>query len=102
MTPKYTPAPWQAGKYSSIVGVPITAQPDKTKNTMVIVGTQQARSKEEAIANANLIAAAPELLEALEAVNKEIYATMGSTLTEDRYFKLRELCCDAIAKAKGE
>ena len=52
-------------------------------------------------ANARLIAAAPELLEALEKINKKIYAKGAPLGTED-YFAIREICCTAIAKARGQ
>lgn len=45
----HTPTPWEAGYYSSIVGLPIMAQPDKTKNSVVVVGVRG----ERAIAEAN-------------------------------------------------
>ena len=61
-TASHTPGPWKAGSYSSVVGIPITAQPDKTKNTVVVASTIQASSREEAEANARLISVAPDLL----------------------------------------
>ncbi len=55
---KPTAGPWIASPYSSVVGIAISAHPDPSKNTMIIAGTMQAGSKEEAEANADLIAEA--------------------------------------------
>jgi hypothetical protein len=41
-TQKHTPTPWRAGSYSSIVGVPIMAQPDPKQNTIIVAGTRSA------------------------------------------------------------
>jgi hypothetical protein len=54
------------GGTSSVVGIPIMAQPDKTKNTLVLCSVFINPSKVEAEANARLMAAAPELLKALK------------------------------------
>lgn len=65
---KHTPGPWRATNFSSVVGCPITAQPDKTKNTVVIAGVHGAAGDDyraEVEANARLIAAAPDMAEAL-------------------------------------
>jgi hypothetical protein len=66
MSAAFTPGPWRACAFSSIVGCPVTAQPDKTKNTFNVCGVAAPVSRDENIANARLIAAAPELYEALE------------------------------------
>ena len=65
----YTPGPWKAAPFSSVVGCPITAQPDPKQNTIVVAGTRGAFGEDyrgEIEANARLIASAPELLAALE------------------------------------
>ena len=65
----YTPGPWKAAPFSSVVGCPITAQPDPKQNTIVVAGTRGAFGEDyrgEIEANARLIASAPELLEALQ------------------------------------
>ncbi len=51
-----TAGPWRATSYSSIVGCPITAQPDPTRNTRVVAGVHGDR--DEATANARFIVAA--------------------------------------------
>jgi hypothetical protein len=95
--PQFTPAPWHAGSFSSIVGVPVMAQPDPMKNTFNVCGVAAPVSREENIANARLIAAAPELYEALDAIvrsaNQERVRTLGG---------LWPMAVDALAKARGE
>lgn len=69
--PQFTPGPWKAAPYSSVVGCPISAQPDPEKNTILVAGTRSAVAetpegfRAEVEANARLIAAAPEIYEAL-------------------------------------
>jgi len=56
---KATPGEWRATKFSSVVGCPITTQPDPTKNTVVIAGVHGAFGADyraEAEANAAHIA----------------------------------------------
>lgn len=56
----HTPGPWKASPFSSVVGCAITAQPDPKQNSQLVASTYSE-------ANAALIAAAPDLLEALKA-----------------------------------
>ena len=77
---KHTPGPWFAAAFSSVVGCPIMAQPNKNENMIVVAGTRSAVSKDasgfraEVEANARLMAAAPELfdaaIEALETLER--------------------------------
>lgn len=56
-----TEGPWKAAPFSSIVGCPITAQPDPKRNTVVIAGVHGAFGDDylaEVEANARLIVAA--------------------------------------------
>lgn len=39
---KHTPGPWHAAPYSTVVGCPITAQPDPMKNAIIVAGTRSA------------------------------------------------------------
>jgi hypothetical protein len=63
-------------------------------------GYDSPRDQAEAHANARLICAAPELLEALHKINDRIYARGAPLGTED-YFEIRKICTTAIDKAKG-
>lgn len=65
----HTKGPWLASPYSSVVGVVVTAQPDPTRNSVRIAGVGDAETRDEVIANGALIAAAPDLLDALMALN---------------------------------
>ena len=86
----YTPGPWYASK-----------GPDKS------IIYQDAKPKQDIAAvwrheNANLLAAAPELLEALEEIiasNPSILATERSAL---RYVQAVEKARKVIGKARGE
>jgi hypothetical protein len=60
MTASHTPGPWASSPYSSIVGCAITAQGH------LIAGVRG--EKDVSLANAKLIAAAPSLLTALQAL----------------------------------
>jgi len=42
------------------------------------------------------------LVDALESVNNQIYATVGQPLETERYFKIRTAICDALATVKGK
>lgn len=74
MTAKHTPGPWMAHPYSSVAGCPISAQPDRAKNTIIIAAARSAAAEDlaafraEIEANARLIAAAPDMLAALERI----------------------------------
>ena len=86
--PKFTPAPWF-----------ITANKLNVKNVnldKLICFTSNETTYNESEANANLIAAAPDLYEALVGVLKLWDATIGSE--EDAIKQARK----AIAKARGE
>lgn len=82
MAGQHTPGPWEAGHYSSVVGLPVVAQPDPTQNTIIICGVRG--NREEAEANARLIAAAPDLFAALAevAVLGHGKCTIGKPLAE--------------------
>lgn len=69
MSGAFTPGPWRATAFSSVVGCPIMAQPDPKRNSVIVAGVHGAFGDDyqgEVEANAALIASAPELLNALE------------------------------------
>ena len=96
----------QLGKY----GGPheVTWAPGKLHGTIATIQTasfqelKEALSPEERVANATLIAAAPELLEALE----DMVLIVESGVTTETLLNVSEgvldSCIAAIAKAKGE
>jgi len=85
--PQHTPGPWRASIYCIWGGI---------NGDTYVAGTQTAIGADAQEANARLIAAAPELLEALEAVVAcWNHHDVGKAYVED-------LARAAIAKAKGE
>lgn len=96
----HTPGPWTAAPFSSVVGVAITAQPDKAKNTMLVASTF---TKDDG----RLIAAAPELLEIL----KDLVAASGPATIPlesaravrqfSKFLAAHKAAEEAIAKATG-
>lgn len=90
----HAPGPWSASPYSSVVGSLISSGSRP-------VGAAFPQSvTAEALANARLIAAAPELLAALKWLY-ELNATGVFTLPDSDYAAITSAAA-AIAKAEGE
>lgn len=109
---KFTPGPWVVGYKSLTVGIPENAKIGGFEKLFDVRGWGYFTglghgalgiSEEEAtsiqIANANLIAAAPELYEAL--AETERYFSNADGLDEDEYY-YRHRVMSALAKARGE
>jgi hypothetical protein len=98
---QHTPGPWEYKKwqYSPVDDFIIQNKDENNKQPLTYVGTVRKRIKDgEAEANANLIAAAPELLEALQLVWKDsINNDNDCQITVGTAMKV----LDAIKKAKG-
>lgn len=94
---KHTPAPWK------VVGVPVTDKngkrhPDSMRKVVTSSGGSVMCNGSNKFANAHLIAAAPELLEALNRARYEL-------VTEKFYPETApviQVIDAAIAKARGE
>ena len=86
-TIKHTKGPWMAGVPSSIVGWPVVSAPADGRIICNMLYTSP--TDEEVGANAALIAAAPEMLEALR--------TVRDTYLDDT----PDVVVAAIAKAEG-
>ncbi len=87
MTTKHTPGPWEV--FDTIcIGVMSTPRECDVAHCS---GHDSGRSRDEELANARLIAAAPDLLTALERI-----------LSYDDQVEGAEAARAAIAKAKGE
>ena len=87
---KCTPGPWTQGKYGEVR--------DANGNELVVEGVALGgKSTEETRANARLIAAAPELLEALQGVETRC-ASSGYVGQDGQFLKVIRA---AIAKATG-
>lgn len=77
----HTPGPWTANRYSSVVGLPVSAQPDPKQNTIIICGVRGDR--ETAEANAHLIAASPDMLTELQRLYIKFgYAETGAVIAK--------------------
>ncbi len=78
---QHTPGPWRATPYSSVVGCVVTAQPDPARNSIRIAGVGGEGAASEVIANARLIAAAPDMLAALQEIKRcDQHYNFGSKL----------------------
>ena len=92
-TPKHTPGPWNYGQVKEnpifdIIG------PDLTGRGKEVVGTFRAtQSRVENLANAHLIAAAPDMLDALQAI-VDAFGDQNSLLIDQ--------CKAALNKAIGK
>ena len=89
-TTLHTPAPWQVSPLGNVM-----------KKSLKIASIEQMPSNNESerIANAHLIAAAPDLLSALENLADYVFAFEGKqNICTSVWMDARE----AIAKAKGE
>ena len=99
---KHTKGPW---KIDGKTGLCITDVDDFSRfiGAASIMGSNNNCSYEEAKANARLMAAAPEMLQALEIIyehwNNEDNAYYGM---DDELFPIMKKVKQAIAKAKGE
>ncbi len=92
---KHTPGPWVKDEYGDL------RSPTGEQVSVWGLGISHGQRDDKREANANLIAAAPELLEALEIVSNSIEMECelrGEDPSSNRYLLL---CRAAIAKAKG-
>lgn len=87
---KHTPGPWTINRHGAIVGGDFTEYTNGRGQSQIAMATGAHNiSDEERNANANLIAAAPDLLDALKRCSKLIEGEVPSFVI------------DAIAKAQG-
>lgn len=95
---KHTPGPWKAGDYQEesnglLRDAGFFIAPEKRGYDIADVPYMASRSRDEVAANARLIAAAPELLDALKMA--EVYLGWGDCSLEN----VHNICRAAIAKA---
>lgn len=101
MTTQHTPAPWHIGPITSQghnVQIRAVNQESPEFEVSVAILGGWGTSKEENEANARLIAAAPELLEALIEAGKYLQGDVGCAYPQELF----EVIQAAIAKATGE
>jgi hypothetical protein len=100
----HTPAPWYIAHHSDINGdqsIDIRHCCDIPPSTPEI--HQIARLPKNALANASLISAAPDLLSALEsAYNAIAWDIPGGNLSDEEEETLLDVIREALRKAKGE
>ena len=95
MKSQFTPGPWVVGSVEHAAGTPILQNGN-------LVASAFGRPKAESVANAQLIASAPELLAALEAGYVRLCNGYGPSITDrERLWSELEVMRKAIAKAKG-
>lgn len=97
--PKHTPGPWEINYNGTINHIKSIAEhPQGMTPTIARFDPNlcgYSITAEEGLANARLMAAAPDLLECVEAMIAEYEEG------REPCFDIREKCRDAIAKAKG-
>lgn len=95
MSAKHTPGPWRFYTEPQPNGCPIVGNGHGLMLAMLAHSVNYPDQRDEANANARLIAAAPELLEALA---RYVQQDIAHGMTENN---LHRTACFAIAKATG-
>ena len=98
---EYTKGPWRVGK-TGPNGCHTIGTPEGLMVAMISHSVNYADQVTTAEANARLIAAAPELLEALEMVQSSYCLQINSQQETLEMKKARTMVGQAILKAKGE
>ncbi|EMU8998621.1 hypothetical protein AAA733_001667 [Providencia rettgeri] len=110
---KHTPAPWLTDRNNTHTGQIATVHGCENNSWVEIWSTNWPESESVQEANANLIAAAPELLEALQSIQQslakyiEVANNIGVEATADGFYlghaiDVEEKARQAIAKALGQ
>lgn len=101
---KHTPGPWFTCEYGGVNGRGIEIGCDMTRDGFhKIAKIEMTKYSKDEWGNANLIAAAPDLLEALECLKREVILSDVDMAYIDTHFKpWLEKARAAIAKARGE
>lgn len=113
MNTEYTQGPWMAhidNPLSTIPGHSIKTAAAPKSPVAIVHAHRGSRGPREGVCNANLIATAPELLEALVALSNKygrIAFAIGSGMNPreadwEEGDKINQRALDAIAKARGE
>ena len=93
MKTQHTPGPWRIIQEGRL----ITGNRPELDTPIALLNSAHALTEAESKANAALIAAAPDLLQACECLVAD-YRRSKSELSRQQF----EFCCRSIAKAKGQ
>jgi hypothetical protein len=100
---KHTPGPWKAVDHSHYPGVMVVEGPEMPITIITSAIDIDFESYMRRVANAHLIAAAPDLLEALETLKREIILSDVDMGYIASHFQVHiDKASAAIARAKGE
>ena len=98
---RHTPGPWKEGYYTGDIYAELVAGHSWSRIAAVTGEASGLITPDEAEANARLIAAAPDMLEALEQAWHLIHS-FGPKPKDSTYTIVADKARAAIAKAKGE
>ena len=97
---KHTPRPWRTYNMSkNKILKQWHIQRDDCKHDIALVSLDVAADERESVAN--LIAAAPAMYEALQAMLNGILFTRGASMSEDRWQTLTTIARTALSQAEG-
>ena len=107
MTYNHTPGPWLVWDSKGTARIDHTTgvyrQPDSSDEQIIALCDEDlSLSSDEQLANARLIAAAPELLEALQQLDRLLDYTKSGAFSDYDRAKCVVVARAAIAKARGE
>lgn len=95
---KHTPGPWYPHYAKADHCLSSSVWGQEPGNQVAVIG---GKSLEAMNANARLIAAAPVMYEALQAMLNGILFTRGASMSEDRWQTLTTIARTALAQAEG-
>ena len=97
-TTKHTPGPWYPHYAKADHCLSSSVWGQEPGNQVAVIG---GKSLEAMNANARLIAAAPVMYEALQAMLNGILFTRGASMSEDRWQTLTTIARTALSQAEG-
>jgi len=95
---KHTPGPWYPHYAKADHCLSSSVWGQEPGNQVAVIG---GKSLEAMNANARLIAAAPVMYEALQAMLNGILFTRGASMSEDRWQTLTTIARTALSQAEG-
>ena len=95
---RHTPVPWYPHYAKADHCLSSSVWGQEPGNQVAVIG---GKSLEAMNANARLIAAAPVMYEALQAMLNGILFTLGASMSEDRWQTLTTIARTALSQAEG-